>query len=390
VTDQERDMNTDSPAKVDFTCKTKDLIYGMDIVKRSLGTGRDMPILSGVRLEIHEGELKLTSTDLEMSSRCSIPISNLAEPSTVILKGDVLSKITQRIPESSEVKLASDPEEDQKVELSSGPINFDLFQMSTEDFPDIARLPDEPIVEVDVNAFKSAVKQTTFAALKTKETTRLSLTGVNTIIGSDQMKMVSTNGYRMAIKTFSLSGPEEERTLLIESTALSELDRILSQVDAETLKIYASKSEVFFVAGDVVFSDKLIMEEFPEFEAVIPQDNELPLKLDRDMILDTLTRAEITASEESGAVKLISEEGSDGLTIYSSSPEKGELEELVDLEEPSKGDVTISFKAEFLIDALRRMNSDLVVLWLQDSETAGLLEPAEETGDFIYVCMPIS
>jgi len=390
VTDQERDMNTDSPAKVDFTCKTKDLIYGMDIVKRSLGTGRDMPILSGVRLEIHEGELKLTSTDLEMSSRCSIPISNLAEPSTVILKGDVLSKITQRIPESSEVKLASDPEEDQKVELSSGPINFDLFQMSTEDFPDIARLPDEPIVEVDVNAFKSAVKQTTFAALKTKETTRLSLTGVNTIIGSDQMKMVSTNGYRMAIKTFSLSGPEEERTLLIESTALSELDRILSQVDAETLKIYASKSEVFFVAGDVVFSDKLIMEEFPEFEAVIPQDNELPLKLHRDMILDTLTRAEITASEESGAVKLISEEGSDGLTIYSSSPEKGELEELVDLEEPSKGDVTISFKAEFLIDALRRMNSDLVVLWLQDSETAGLLEPAEETGDFIYVCMPIS
>jgi len=383
-------MNTDSPAKVDFTCKTKDLIYGMDIVKRSLGTGRDMPILSGVRLEIHEGELKLTSTDLEMSSRCSIPISNLAEPSTVILKGDVLSKITQRIPESSEVKLASDPEEDQKVELSSGPINFDLFQMSTEDFPDIARLPDEPIVEVDVNAFKSAVKQTTFAALKTKETTRLSLTGVNTIIGSDQMKMVSTNGYRMAIKTFSLSGPEEERTLLIESTALSELDRILSQVDAETLKIYASKSEVFFVAGDVVFSDKLIMEEFPEFEAVIPQDNELPLKLHRDMILDTLTRAEITASEESGAVKLISEEGSDGLTIYSSSPEKGELEELVDLEEPSKGDVTISFKAEFLIDALRRMNSDLVVLWLQDSETAGLLEPAEETGDFIYVCMPIS
>lgn len=390
MTDQERDMNTDSPAKVNFTCKTKDLIYGMDIVKRSLGTGRDMPILSGVRLEISEGELKLTSTDLEMSSRCTILISNLAEPSTVILKGDVLSKITQRIPESGEVKLASDPEEDQKVELSSGPINFDLFQMSTEDFPDIAQLPDEPVVEIDASDFKSAIKQTTFAALKTKETTRLSLTGVNTIIGSERMKMVATNGYRMAIKTFSLSGTEEERTLLIESTALSELDRILSQVDSDTLKLYASKSEVFFVAGDVVFSDKLIMEEFPEFEAVIPQDNELPLKVDRDMILDTLTRAEITASEESGAVKLISEEGSEGLTIYSSSPEKGELEEIVDLEEPGKGDVTISFKAEFLIDALRRMNSDLVVLWLQDSETAGLLEPSEENGDFIYVCMPIS
>ncbi|MFW6190780.1 MAG: DNA polymerase III subunit beta, partial [Candidatus Bipolaricaulota bacterium] len=323
-------------------------------------------------------------------TRCTIPITNLKDSATIVLKGDVLAKIMQRIPESGEVRLTSDPEENQKIELSSGQINFDLFQLSTEDYPEIDELPEESIATMNSVELSDAIKQTTFAALKAKETTRLSLTGVNTIFGENQLKMVATNGYRMSIKTVPFSDVEERTTLLIESSAFSELDRILSGTESDEVTIYASNSEVFFVADDVVFSDKLIMEDFPEYEAVIPEDNELPIKLDRGKALDTLARAEITASEESGAVQLTAEEGSDGLTIYSSSPEKGELEEVIDLLEPSKGDVEISFKAEFLIDALRRMSNEKVVLWLKDSDTAGLLEPAEGEGDFIYVCMPIS
>ncbi|MFP4507988.1 MAG: DNA polymerase III subunit beta [Candidatus Acetothermia bacterium] len=390
MTDQETDGGTNSPAEIDFKCDTEDLVYGMDVVKRSIGSGRDMPILSGVKLEIRDEQLKLTSTDLEMTTRCTIPITNLKDSATIVLKGDVLAKIMQRIPESGEVRLTSDPEENQKIELSSGQINFDLFQLSTEDYPEIDELPEESIATMNSVELSDAIKQTTFAALKAKETTRLSLTGVNTIFGENQLKMVATNGYRMSIKTVPFSDVEERTTLLIESSAFSELDRILSGTESDEVTIYASNSEVFFVADDVVFSDKLIMEDFPEYEAVIPEENELPLKLDRGKALDTLARAEITASEESGAVQLTAEEGSDGLTFYSSSPEKGELEEVIDLLEPSKGDVEISFKAEFLIDALRRMSNEKVVLWLKDSDTAGLLEPAEGEGDFIYVCMPIS
>jgi len=98
VTDQELDVGTDSPAEIDFKCNAKDMVYGMDLVKRSIGSGRDMPILSGVKLEIDDDEVKLTSTDLEMTTRCTIPISNLKGSATVVLKGDVMAKIMQRIP----------------------------------------------------------------------------------------------------------------------------------------------------------------------------------------------------------------------------------------------------------------------------------------------------
>ena len=242
MTDQELDMGTDNLAKLDFKCNTKDLVYGMDIVKRSIGTGRDMPILSGVKLEIGEDELKLTSTNLEMTTRCTVPISNMEDSSTVVLKGDVLAKIMQRIPEEGEVRLKSDPEENHKVELSSGQITFDLFQLSTEDYPSVDELPEEPIAKIAVDELKNAIKQTTFAALKAKETTRLSLTGVNSIFESDQLKMVATNGYRMSIKTIPLSEVDEKTTLLIESSALTELDRILSGTESDEVTVYASKS----------------------------------------------------------------------------------------------------------------------------------------------------
>ncbi len=379
-----------SNVNLDFECKIKDLTYGMDIVKSSLGSGKNIPILAGVKMNIGENELRLISTDREKTTTCTIPVENNEEPVDVVLKGDVLSKIMQRVPDEGTVRFVSSSEDGGEVELTSDGITFDLFQLPLEDYPSISTAPGDPIAEIEAPLFREALNQTIFAALKAKEATRLSLTGVNTIIGDEQMKMVATNGYRMALKTIDLPQAEKEDSYLIDSGALSQCDRILSKTGAETLTIHATNEEVFFTAEDVVFSDKLIMEDFPEYEGVIPQDNDLPVRVNRKNFLQTLRRAEITASEESGAVLLVTEEDSDSLSISSSSPEKGELKEKIPMLEPSKGDVEISFKAEFLIDALKRMGTEEVTFWLSDSDTAGLLEPSEGKGDFIYICMPIS
>ncbi|MFP4588930.1 MAG: DNA polymerase III subunit beta [Candidatus Bipolaricaulota bacterium] len=381
-----------SDRHLDFSCRCSDLIYGMDIVKRTLGSGKNMPILSGVKMKIGEDALELTSTNLETSTLCKIPIDSSQPPETIVLKGDVLTKITQRLPDQGEVRFSSDPEESRKIELSYQGITYELFQLPTEDYPSVSNLPGETLCKVDKEAFREAINQSTFAALKSKEATRLSLTGVNTILKEGQLKLVATNGYRMALKTIPTLDGEGEETCLIEAGALSEWNRILSLIEEDEISIFASDSEVFFSAGEVVFSDKLIMEEFPEFEGVIPRDNDLPLQLDRGEFLETLRRAEITASEESGAVNLQAWEGKNELQISSSSSEKGEFSETVNLDQPSKGELTASFKGEFLIDALRRMKGESLTFWLADGDTAGLLEPSgkDEESDFIYVCMPIS
>lgn len=385
------DKTVSSYATIDFTCKTQDLIRGMDIAKRTLGSGDEMPILAGVKLQVGSERLHLTSTNLEMATTCNISITNEQDAATLVLKGDVLAQITNRLPEKGKARFRTNPEDSQEVQVSCGGIEFELFQLPVEDYPSVPQKPEQPAFTIQKHQFRTGLKQTTFAALKAKETTRLSLTGVNTILNDDQLKLVATNGYRMALKTLRVNNTEQtEDTFLIDAGALQEWDRIMSHTSSDRIEVYASDSEVFFSCDDIVFSDKLIMEQFPEFEGVIPSDNDLPLYLNRNGLLQTLRRAEITANEESGEVKLHAGEGEDVLQLSSSSPEKGEFSEDVQLHETFKGDITVAFKAEFLIDALRRMEGDQIVLWLADSDTAGLMEPVEEQSDFLYVCMPIS
>jgi len=143
----------------------------------------------------------------------------------------------------------------------------------------------------------------------------------------------------------------------------------------------------------VVFSSRLIQEEFPDFERVIPRDNDLGLFLPREEFLATLRRLEITAAEESGAVTLRADPATDTLEISSVSREKGMGSERIRLVKPPLRGIEVAFKAEYLIDALRRMESDQVVLWLSAPDRAGLLEPAgdiaPEDQGFLYVCMPV-
>ena len=148
------------------------------------------------------------------------------------------------------------------------------------------------------------------------------------------------------------------------------------------------------VDGQVTFMAKTLNEEFPDFERVIPKDNSIGLLFDRKALLDTLQRIEITAAEESGAVTIRATTDESAVTINSSSKEKGEAEERVRLKKVPSQEIEISFRGEYLIDALKRLDSDEVNLWLAAPEKAGLIEPAgekiaETDAGFLYVCMPV-
>jgi DNA polymerase-3 subunit beta len=144
----------------------------------------------------------------------------------------------------------------------------------------------------------------------------------------------------------------------------------------------------------VTFVAKTIAEEFPDFDRVVPKQNPIALSFDRQAFLATLQRIEITAAEESGAVTLRAAPDESATRINSSSKEKGEAEERVRVKKVPAGEIEIAFKAEYLIDALKRMASREITLWLSTSEKAGLIEPSGELIDpldegFIYVCMPV-
>ena len=377
---------------MDLACSRDELTKAVKIVSRALGSGSTMPILAGIKLEVLKNTLRLYATDLERAIQCAIPCENRAEDETLILNGEILSKITSVLPdERVKLKTVGD-----KVEIACGAAKFDLFTMPLEDYPEIPALPQNKICALEKEKLQRGLEQTTFAALSARETSRLSLTGVDMVFDSSAagstLKLVATNGYRLALK--ALSAPHSASAeYLVNADSLKDLSSILAQIEAQKVEIFEEGSHLFFKAGQIVFASRLIAEEYPDFEKVIPKENKIGLALDRQAFLDALLRVSITTAEESGAVILRVEGGTAaGSTLFlrSQAAEKGETEERVSLKKPIE-EITVSFKAEYLIDALKRMSSSEVTFWLADAESAGLLEPAdsEEDSGFIYVCMPI-
>jgi len=379
---------------MDFVSMKDELVFGVKLASYALGTRSSMPILSGLKMEISGDSLRLYATDLERAVHCEMPIENKGEDEAVVLNGAILSQIANHLPEDDRITMKTGEGDGTLVKLRCGEALFDLPTLPVEDYPEIAPLPERRIGQIDVQKFHRGLEQTAFASLKVNETTRLSLTGVDIVIGGGEMKMIATNGYRLSMKTIPMDEILEEGEFLIEAGVLSDLDRVLSQINAASVEIYRGDGQVFFRAGGVTFIAKTIAEEFPDFDRVIPKDNTIDLTFNRQALLASLQRIEITAAEESGAVTFRATSDESAARINSSSKDKGEAEERVRLAKVPSEAIEISFKAEYLIDVLKRMDSEQIALWLATSEKAGLIEP---TGDgispldegFLYVCMPV-
>jgi len=379
---------------MDFVCLKDDLVRGVRLASYALGTRSSMPILAGLKMEIGDKELCLQATDLERAVRCEIPIENSKGKEAVVLNGAVFNQIASHLPADEKISLKTTPGDGTTVKVQCGEASFDLPTLPLEDYPEVAPLPSTKVAAVQVAQFHRGLEQTAFSALKAGETTRLNLTGVNLVLKGEHLKMVATNGYRLAVKTIAIDEIREEGEHLIEARILMDLDRVLTQIGETVVGIYRGEGELFFHAGDVTFMARTIAEEFPNFERVIPQDNPIALRFDRKAFLEALQRIEITAAEDSGAVTIHASSDESAVRITSASKDKGRAEERVRVKKVPSQAVAISFRGEYIVDALKRIDSEEVALWLAAPEKAGLIEPSGEKildvdAGFIYVCSPI-
>ena len=167
---------------MDFVCQKNDLVSGVKLASYALGTRSNMPILSGLKMEIAEAKLSLSATDLERAVRCEIPIESKGANEAVVLNGAVLAQIAARLPEDEKISLKGGAKERTVVTLRCGETSFDLPTLPVQDYPEIPPLPEKKIASFEVGRLHRGFEQTGFATLKAGETTRLSLTGVDVVL----------------------------------------------------------------------------------------------------------------------------------------------------------------------------------------------------------------
>jgi len=343
-----------------------------------------IPILSNYLFEAGADKLSLTATDLDLSLRtscnakvkkegsCTIPARKLHDYVKLLTDADITIKLL----------------ENHWVSIRCGRSNTKMVGMARSNFPSLPAFPTAGVVKIPAGVLREMIAKTTFAIAN--EESRYTLNGALMVLKPESITMVATDGHRLAhIERGGekFEGVSGEMKTLVPKKAMDEIKSLLDSTDVEAIDFAKDESTLFFRIGPRLLTSRQLTGQFPNYEAVLPKDNNKSVTVNCDDLTGAIQRVAQFADERSRAVRMKIEKGE--LKISASSTETGESEDSI--ETNYNGDsVTIGFNAAYLIDFLKATGSGEVRMEFKDAQSAGQLRPAE--GDdykYRYIVMPM-
>jgi len=368
-----------------LTIERATLLKSLGHVQSVVERRNTIPILANVKAEAADGQLKLSATDMDLDIVESVG-ADTASPGTVTAPALTLYEIVRKLPDGSQVELDSDAEEGQLV-LRSGRSYFTLACLPVEDFPalDGADLPHA--FKLGAGDLRALIDRTQFA-ISTEET-RYYLNGIYLHMaqrdGVGVLRAVATDGHRLASVEVPLpKGAADMPGVIVPRKMVAELHKLIEATDGD-IDVALSDTKIRLAFDDAVLTSKLIDGTFPDYERVIPSDNDKELEVDRKSFADAVDRVSAISAEKSRAVKLSLSPGA--LVLSASSPDSGSATE--ELEVAYQGDaMEIGFNSRYLLDIAQQIKGDTARLTLSDAASPTIVR---EVGDAsaLYVLMPM-
>jgi DNA polymerase-3 subunit beta len=354
----------------------------LGVAARGVSTRSSIQTLSGVRIgEGDGGGIELQATDMEIGIRVKVDAEVERGAPPVVLPGRLLLDVVRSLP-NDDLVLEFRPQT-QDVEIVSGTAKFHLRTLPTEDFPKLPEREDAPSVSVPAAAFIETVNRVGRAA--SRDEARPHLTGVLVSASGNELRMVATDSYRLAVKETKLEEAlAGELEVNVPVRALQELSRVAAADAVESIEVTAKDNQVIFRAGDVVLSSRLIEGRFPNYKQLLPETYEHELRLSRAELLDVVKRISLMA-QKNAPLRMKFDDGA--LEVSAETPDIGEARE--SLPAPFKGEaLEIGFNPEFLQDGLDSAESDELIFKLISPHRPGLIQSGDD-GGFIYLVMPV-
>ena len=362
-----------------LTSKRDELVTKLSIVSRAVSTRAATQALSGILLSASEQGVRLAATDGEMGLRTALE-AQVAGEGSVLLPGRLLSELARSLGhESVEIELR---ESERDVEIRSGGSSFHLRTLPAEDFPN---LPDEGPEPLKIPATALAETVELVARAASRDDMRPVLTGVLVTASGQEMTMVATDSYRLAVKRTELESPiGGELEANIPARALRELGRLVTGEELDEVAVSLLPNQAVFRAGGILLNTRLIDGQFPNFRQLLPESYEHDVRLPRPEFLDVARRVSQLA-QRNAPLRLSFSQGE--LKVSASTPDVGDAEETMPAAFEGE-ELEIGFNPEFLRDGIESVAGDEVVLRLISPLRPGLLQPVDNE-DFRYLVMPI-
>ena len=342
-----------------------------------------IPILSNLLVEARGSQLAITATDLELSVRTSCE-AKIKKEGAGTIPAKKLLELVRLLPEGEiKVKLL----DNHWVEIVSDRKKYKLVGMAKENFPALPATP-HTLLTIPAAIIASLIAKTKFAI--SMEESRYTLNGGLLILKPDTLAMVATDGHRLALAEtdHKLAGMNGELKVLVPKKAMDEVEKLASAVGSDAqVEFVKDESHLFFQVGHRLLISRILTGQFPNYEAVLPRDNNKHVVIERAELTDAVRRVSQLADQRSHAVKFaVSKEG---VEISASSPEYGEARESIEKE--YKGEpIAIGFNSSYMLDFLSAAADGPISIELKDEQSAGQLRPlADESYRYRYIIMPM-
>ncbi len=366
-----------------FIVSSSALLKQLSGINGVITTNPVVPILENFLFEISEGLLTVTASDLQTSMITEIEIES-KESGNIAVPARILLETLKNLPEQP-VTFSID-EDSYSIEISSDNGRYKLAGENATDFPKVPTVTDDFSVSLSTDVLSSAINNTIFAT--SNDELRPAMTGVYMNLTDTNTTFVSTDGHRLIRYRRVDVASEDGNAIIIPRKALNLLKSTLP-TENTSISIEFNVSNAFFKFNNIKMICRLIDERYPDYENVIPLDNNNKMVIDRSELLSSLKRIAIYANKTTHQVRL-KITGSELQISAEDLDFSNEANERLSCEHDGE-DIEIGFNARFLIEMLNNSSSSKVQLSLSEPNKAGLIAPLDkdENEDILMLVMPV-
>ena len=353
----------------------KPLAQVVNVVERR----QTLPVLANFLVQVQNGQLSLTGTDLEVEMVSRIAVEDAQDGETTI-PARKLVEIIRALPDGSRITVSQTGD---KITVQAGRSRFTLATLPANDFPSVDEVEATERVAIGEATLKELIERTAFAMAQ--QDVRYYLNGLLFDLRGDALRTVATDGHRLALCETELEKASgAKRQIIVPRKGVTELQRLLESGDRE-IELEVGRSHVRVKRDDVTFTSKLIDGRFPDYEAVIPIGADREVKVDREALRASLQRAAILSNEKYRGIRVEVSPGN--LKISAHNPEQEEAQEEIEAD-TTVSDLAIGFNVNYLLDALSALRDEHVVIQLRDSNSSALVREASSEKSR-HVVMPL-
>ncbi|MBM4112286.1 MAG: DNA polymerase III subunit beta [Phycisphaerae bacterium] len=341
------------------------------------------PALACVKLTAKDGLLQIRSTDSEVAVSVCVPQVEVQKDGETLVPAEKLLQIVR----ASEDTTLTMELQGQALVLRGEDARYRIFGQDPKDFPRVPELPPSKTdFETTAESMRRLVARTLFATAM--DTSRYAFNAVLIDRNGKQLRVVATDGRRLAVARGECSKGEGEFRAIVPTKTMNILNRLMGD-PAAAVSVAREETRIQFRIGTgpdaAVLVSQLVEGTFPPFEDVIPKDHDKRISFDRDALGSAVRRAALLTNEESKGVRMSF--GPETLVLRSRAPELGEAEITIPMEKYQGEPIEIGFNPSYLTDALKVVDPGEVLIELKAPNKPGVLRAGKE---FTYVVMPVN